>query len=111
MCPTNLQPSNTLKKRWSTHKSHIRCAQQTCNLATHCIIEHSDLMVGDDKLRNTEDVKQILEFTILDRALDGTEETFVRLEEKWRNKLKSWEPHGLNSRNDGPKELRRKHLL
>ena len=99
------------KARWSNHKSHVRCARETCNFATHCIRQHSDLMVGEGKLMQTSIIKENIQFTILDKALDCTEQTLCRLEERWRNKLKSWVPNGLNSRNDGPKEMRKKTII
>ena len=99
------------KARWSNHKSHVRCARETCNFATHCISQHSDIMVGEGKLMDTGFIKEHIQFTLLDKAVDCTEQTLCKLEEKWRNKLKSWVPHGLNSRNDGPKELRKKTII
>ena len=67
--------------------------------------------VGEGKLMDTVFIKEHIQFTLLDKAVDCTEQTLCRLEEKWRNKLKSWVPHGLNSRNDGPKELRKKTII
>ena len=99
------------KARWSNHKSHVRCARETCNFATHCVSQHSDLMVGDGKLMQASFIKEHIQFTILDKALDCTEQTLCRLEESWRNKLKSWVSNGVNSRNDGPKELRKKTII
>ena len=75
------------KSRWSNHKSHIRCGRETCNLATHCIRQHSDTMVGEGMLQDSNVIKEYLEFTILDRACDQTPATLSRLEEKWRNRL------------------------
>ena len=77
----------------------------------HCINHHSDIMVGDGKLMQTSFIKEHIQFTILDKALDCKEKTLCKLEERWRNKLKAWVPHGLNSRNDGPKELRKKNII
>ena len=77
------------KSRWSNHKSHIRCGRETCNLATHCIRQHSDTMVGEGMLQDSNVIKEYLEFTILDRACDQTPDTLSRLEEKWRYRLKA----------------------
>jgi hypothetical protein len=68
-------------------------------------------MVGSDKLMDSNIIKNQLQYTLLERAEDGTPTTLAKLEEKWRNNLRSWFPSGLNTRDDGPKELRKKNLL
>ena len=89
------------KKRWTNHKSHIRLQQKTCNLATHCIEAHSEIMVGNDKLRENGEVKELLKFIILDTVGEsGTEEDLKFLEDRWRDKLLSWAPDGLNTKDD-----------
>ena len=99
------------RQRWSSHKSHIRLASPTCNMATHCSNLHPLKMVGETKLKETDAIRSFLQFTILERAEDESPVTLTRLEEKWRNNLRSWFPLGLNTRDDGPKELRKKKLL
>ena len=54
------------KPRWSTHKSHIRLQEMSCNIATHCITMHKNLMVGNDKMRTTADVKSFLTLTLIE---------------------------------------------
>ena len=99
------------RQRWSSHKSHIRLATHTCNMATHWSNLHPLEMVGENKLKDTDSIRSLLQFTILERAVDESPVTLTRLEEKWRNNLRSWFPLGLNTRDDGPKELRKKRLL
>ena len=65
-------------------------------------------MVGWKKLMESYSTRNFLQFTILERAVDESPVTLTRLEEKWRNNLRSWFPLGLNTRDDGPKELRKK---
>ena len=115
LCPCGLLyvGKTTLPKpRWSNHKSHIRKEQKTCNLATHCIGHHQDTMVGGGKLTTTRDVRTLLTLTFLESVGEqGSFEALERCEEQWRNKLQSWAPSGLNIREDGPQQLRRKKLL
>ena len=59
----------------------------------------------------TSEIKKLLQFSILERAEDENPVTLSRIEEKWRNNLRSWYPKGLNTRDDGPKELRKKALM
>lgn len=99
------------RQRWSSHKSHIRLAIASCNMATHCSTMHSVEMVGADKLLETDTIRSMLQYTVLEKAEDESPVTLSRLEEKWRNNMRSWTPLGLNSRDDGPKELRKKDLL
>jgi hypothetical protein len=56
------------KARWSNHKSHVRCARETCNFATHCISQHSDIIVGEGKLIDTGFIKEHILFTLLDKT-------------------------------------------
>ena len=74
-------------------------------MAKHCVRVHTDSMV--DKLSNSTDIKEQLKFTILE---SGTPESLEELEETWRNRLKTWAPHGLNTREDGPERLRHRRL-
>ena len=99
------------RQRWSSHKSHIRSASPTCNMATHCSNIHTVEMVGEKKLMDTDEVKSFLQFSVLEKAEDNDPVTLCRIEERWRNNLGSWFPLGLNTRDDGPKELRKKNLL
>ena len=79
-------------------------------MATHCINIHKDQMLGDTKLRDSEVVKTLLTFTILQSiGVEGTETELESVEEDWRNKLQSWAPRGLNVREDGPIRLRQKN--
>ena len=107
-CPCGLQyvgRTDDPKKRWANHKSHIRKSRLTCNLAKHCIKVHRDSMVN--KLSTTTDIKTQLQFTILE---SGMPDSLEELEDTWRNRLKTWAPHGLNTREDGPDRLRRGRL-
>lgn len=89
------------RQRWACHKSHIRTAVKTCNIATHCIDFHKDLTVGSMKLRSVKEIKDVLKFTILDTVGEsGTEEELKAMEDRWRNNLHSWVPIGLNQRDD-----------
>ena len=59
----------------------------------------------------TAEVKSLLLFSVLEKAEDDDPVTLCRIEERWRNNLSSCFPLGLNTRDDGPKELRKKNLL
>jgi hypothetical protein len=62
--------------------------------------------VGNGKLLSTEDIKQHLTFSLLESVgEDGLKEDLQELEEKWRDRLQSWSPLGLNIREDGPNRL------
>ena len=88
------------KHRWSNHKSHVRCQQRTCNLATHCIDDHSEI-ARPDKLLSTNDVKAQFSFTLLEAIGEGgTDEQLKKLEDVWRDRLQSWAPLGLNTKED-----------
>ena len=45
------------------------------------------------------------------RAEDENPVSLSRIEEKWRNNLRSWYPKCLNTRENGSKELRKKTLM
>ena len=89
------------RPRWANHKSHIRKQHNTCNLATHCSKAHKETMVGLDKLVANEDIRKQLSLTLLESVGDqGGVEELKRLEGVWRDRLQSWTPLGLNTRND-----------
>ena len=89
------------KDRWANHKSHIRLEERTCNLATHCIKKHRDSMIGKNKLRSVEEIKSFLTFTLVDSLGEyGSPEDLKKLEDRWRDRLCSWAPQGLNTRDD-----------
>jgi hypothetical protein len=70
---------------------------------------HRELMVGDTKLANSDNVKSLLKLTLLQSVgVDGSAEDLASVEEEWRNRLQCWAPVGLNVREDGPTRLRRK---
>ena len=86
--------------RWSNHKSHVRNRYNTCNLASHCVISHSDL-TGPGKLVELEEVKSSLKLILLEALGKNAELKDLRaLEDVWRTRLESWAPAGLNSRED-----------
>ena len=89
------------RNRWSGHKSHMRMEEMTCNIATHCITVHKEKVVGADKLNTVEEVQNQLKFTLLESVGRlGTEDELKRLEDIWRDRLQSWAPLGLNTRED-----------
>ena len=89
------------RNRWSCHKSHMRMKEFTCNIASHCINVHPEKVVGADKLNTVEDVQNQLTFTLLETVGRlGTPDELKRLEGVWRDKLQSWAPLGLNTRDD-----------
>ena len=58
-------------------------------------------MVGNDKMRTTADVKSFLTLTLIESVSEnGTEEDLKLLEDVWRDRLASWAPTGLNTRDD-----------
>ena len=66
-------------------------------------------MVGDTKLTNSDNVKSLMKFTLLESVGEkGSAEDLASMEEKWRNRLQCWAPVGSNVRDDGPTRLRRK---
>jgi hypothetical protein len=66
-------------------------------------------MVGDGKLFATQEIKDYLQFTILQSVgVNGSYQYLEELEDQWRNKLQSWSPLGLNVREDGPVRMRTK---
>ena len=88
------------RPRWSNHKSHIRKGVNSCNLATHCGKCHKHL-VGDNKLMDLKEIKSSFKLTLLEALGDNsTLEELKEREEIWRNRLESWAPVGLNTRED-----------
>ena len=86
--------------RWANHKSHVRKEFTTCNLAKHCAHSHREL-IGADKLSTTEEVRDAFSLILLESL--GEESTLADLKKKedtWRNRLDSWAPSGLNTRED-----------
>ena len=60
-----------------------------------------------DKLTLSKDIKEQFTFTLVQSVgKTGSEEELEQLEEEWRNRLSSWAPLGLNTREDGPQRLR-----
>ena len=58
-------------------------------------------MVGSNKLRSADEIRSFLQFTLVDSLWQGgTEEEFKQMEDRWRDKLTSWAPLGLNTRDD-----------
>ena len=69
-------------------------------MATHCIEMHRE-MVGATKLTGTDEVKSKIKFTLLQSVgLSAGDEELKKLENKWRDKLQSWAPLGLNTKDD-----------
>ena len=88
------------RARWANHKSHIRTSFTDCNLASHCVKYH-DHLVGAHTLYDLDEVKSSLKFILLESL--GGEASLEDLKFKeniWRNRLESWAPLGLNTRND-----------
>ena len=70
---------------------------------------HSDILA--DKLTMSNDIKEQFTLTLVQSVgKNGSEEELEQLEEEWRNRLNSWAPLGLNTREDGPERLRRKKM-
>ena len=69
-------------------------------------------MVGPQALLNTEEIKENMKIILLE-SFDETasSQNLENAEEYWRNTLSSWAPNGLNTREDGPSNLRRKRLI
>ena len=89
------------KPRWANHKSHIRNQHHTCNLATHCSNSHRKEMVGPGKIVSAVDIKNMLTFVLLESVGEnGSLAELKDLECKWRDRLQSWYPLGLNTRDD-----------
>ena len=58
-------------------------------------------MVGVGKLVTTEDIMKQLTFTLLESVGEqGGLEDLKVLEGRWRDKLQSWAPLGLNTKDD-----------
>ena len=88
------------RKRWANHKSHIRSSFTSCNLASHCVSNHKEL-VGTDKLYDLREVKTAFKFILLEALGDEVSlEDSKKKEALWRTRLESWVPVGLNIRDD-----------
>ena len=89
------------RPRWANHKSHVRTSYiNSCNLASHCVAKHKDLL-GEDKLYDLGEVKAAFKFTLLEALGTGASlEELKKKEGDWRTRLESWAPIGLNSRDD-----------
>ena len=88
------------KKRWANHKYHVRSEYLSCNLASHCAEQHRHL-VGSDKLRTTEEIKNTFKFTLLESLGSNCQfELLKKREDVWRTRLDTWAPVGLNVRDD-----------
>ena len=71
-----------------------------CNLAKHCAENHREF-IGADKLYEVKEVKAALRFILLESlGYEATLEELKRKEDIWRNRLDSWAPLGLNTRED-----------
>ena len=87
--------------RWANHKSHIRLEERGCNMANHCIDMHSNTMVGKKRLMKADEVKSLLQFTLIDSVgEDCPASDLKKLEDGWRDKLSSWVPQGMNTKDD-----------
>ena len=87
--------------RWANHKSHIRLEERGCNMANHCIDMHSNTMVGKKRLVKADEVKSLLQFTLIDSVgEDCPASDLKKLEDRWRDKLSSWVPQGMNTKDD-----------
>ena len=80
--------------------SHVRNSFTSCELPSHCVSNHKEL-VGADKLYDLQEVKQAFKFILLeslgnDKHLDDLK----KREDLWRTRLESWAPVGLNVRHD-----------
>ena len=70
-------------------------------MANHCIDVHSNTMVGKKKLLNANELKSLLQFTLIDSVgEDCPASDLKKLEDRWRDRLSSWVPQGLNTRDD-----------
>ena len=88
------------RPRWSNHKCHIRKGVTSCNLASHCEKNHKHL-VGDDKLFDVKEIRSAFKLILLEALGDDSPlEELKKKEETWRNRLESWAPVGLNTRED-----------
>ena len=57
--------------------------------------------MGPDKLMSVDGVKKMLTFVLLESVGEsGSQEDLKKLENVWRDRLQSWHPLGLNTRDD-----------
>ena len=57
--------------------------------------------MGDDKLLEVKEIRSALKLTLLEALGDNSSlEELKKKEEIWRNRLESWAPVGLNTRED-----------
>ena len=88
------------RARWRNHKSHVRTAYTSCNLATHCVNNHKEL-VGADTLYDLGEVRSAFKFTLLESLGENADlNELKKKEDTWRTRLESWVPIGLNVRED-----------
>ena len=88
------------RARWRNHKSHVRAAYTSCNLASHCVTNHKEL-VGVNMLYDLDEVRSALKFTLLESLGENADlNELKRKEDTWRTRLESWAPSGLNIRED-----------
>jgi hypothetical protein len=58
-------------------------------------------MVGPGKLMSVEVIKRMMTFVLLESVGEnGSQEDLKKLENVWRDRLQSWHPLGLNTRDD-----------
>ena len=70
-------------------------------LATLCYSAHRDKVVGTGKLVSTDDSREKLTVVLLESVGDnGTQDELKRLEGVWGDRLQSWVPLGLDTRDD-----------
>ena len=88
------------RSRWANHKSHVRTAYTSCNLAAHCAKNHREL-VGVHSLYDLTEVKSALRFTLLESLGQNADlNELKKKEDMWRTRLESWAPTGLNVKED-----------
>ena len=70
-------------------------------MANHCIDVHKNSMVGRNKLMKVDEIKSFLKFTLVDSLGENcSADDMKKLEDRWRDRLTSWAPLGLNTRDD-----------
>ena len=88
------------RARWANHKSHVRNSFTSCELASHCVTNHNEL-VGADKLYDLQEVRKAFQFILLESLGDAAYlDDLKKKEDLWRTRLESWAPVGLNVRHD-----------
>ena len=88
------------RSRWANHKSHVRTAYTSCNLAAHCAKNHREL-VGVHSLYDLTEVRSALRFTMLESLGQNADlNELKKKEDMWRTRLESWAPTGLNVKED-----------